>query len=129
VADFHGKTALHYAAMRGSTISCRYLLKKHAETGLEDKYQNTPLALAFLCKHQNVAFMLIESGASVNSKAYCDRKDPSTSHFNAPNREDNPNPKIYSLFFLAVKYGWQGVCYLLLEYGFDFRSALEDAMT
>lgn len=32
------------------------------------------------------------------------------------------------MFSLAIKYGWQGICYLLVEYGYSLLEAIQDSM-
>ncbi|CAK74015.1 unnamed protein product (macronuclear) [Paramecium tetraurelia] len=67
--DIHQRSPLHYAAMRGSVISGRYMIKMKAPIDVPDKYGNTPLALAFLCGHSNFCTMLIDNKADVNRYA------------------------------------------------------------
>ncbi|CAD8085273.1 unnamed protein product [Paramecium sonneborni] len=64
--DIHLRSPLHYAAMRGSVISGRYMIKMKAPIDVPDKYGNTPLGLAFLCGHSNFCTMLIDNKADVN---------------------------------------------------------------
>jgi len=65
VKDNWCKTPLHYAAQRGSVISGRYLIKMHANVDPYDNDHNTPLAIAFLNGHSNMATMLIDNRANV----------------------------------------------------------------
>ena len=66
IEDEWGKTPLHYAAQRGSTISTVLLLSRGAELDAIDTYGNTPLSVAFLYGHPDYSIMLLEKGASVN---------------------------------------------------------------
>lgn len=45
--DNFGKTPLHYASQKNSTISVIYMLEKGAKIDEEDIYGNSPLAIAF----------------------------------------------------------------------------------
>lgn len=60
---------MHYAALRGSVISGRYMIKMNAVVDDVDKYGNTPLGLAFISGHSNFCTMLIDNKANVNRDA------------------------------------------------------------
>ena len=66
IEDEWGKTPLHYAAQRGSTMSTVMLLSRGAELDAKDTYGNTPLSVAFLYGHLEYSIMLLEKGASVD---------------------------------------------------------------
>ena len=66
VQDAWGKSPLHYAAQRSSTISSIFLLNRGANLERKDKYGNTPLAIAFLYSHPDYAITLIERNANVS---------------------------------------------------------------
>jgi ankyrin repeat protein len=69
IYDKWHKSPLHYAAQRGSVISGRYLIKMHASVDVEDSDGNTPMAIAFLHGHSNIATMFIDNGADVSKTA------------------------------------------------------------
>ena len=68
--DKWGKTPLHYAAQRGSTISTVFLLNRGADLEATDIYSNTPLGIAFLYRHPDYAITLIERNANVSQPVY-----------------------------------------------------------
>lgn len=68
--DIHKRSPLHYAAMRGSVISARYMIKSgKAIVDEPDKFGNTPLGLSFICGHSNICTMLIDNKADVSRDA------------------------------------------------------------
>ncbi|CAK85722.1 unnamed protein product (macronuclear) [Paramecium tetraurelia] len=67
--DIYNRSPLHYAALRGSVISGRYMIKMNAVVDDIDKYGNTPLGLAFMSGHSNFCTMLIDNKANVNRNA------------------------------------------------------------
>ncbi len=73
--DKWGKSPLHYAAQRSSTICTVFLLNRGAKIETKDLYGNTPLAAAFLCNHPDYAITLIERGANVTELVH--PEDPS----------------------------------------------------
>ncbi|CAD8087427.1 unnamed protein product [Paramecium primaurelia] len=67
--DIYKRSPLHYAALRGSVISGRYMIKMNAIVDDIDKYGNTPLGLAFISGHSNFCTMLIDNKVNVNRNA------------------------------------------------------------
>ncbi|CAD8047889.1 unnamed protein product [Paramecium primaurelia] len=65
--DKYGRYPLHYAALRGSAISGRYMIKMGAKIDEPDNFNNTPLAYAFF-QHSNFSTMLIDNKANVNKE-------------------------------------------------------------
>jgi ankyrin repeat protein len=63
--DRYNRSPLHYAALRGSAISGRYMIKMGLKVDEPDIYNNTPLAYAFF-KHSNFSTVLIDNKADVN---------------------------------------------------------------
>ena len=60
--DMFGYTPLHYAAIRGSTISCSHLIEKHCK--ILAKYQtnlNTPLSSSIYYNHKSCVLTLLKS--------------------------------------------------------------------
>ena len=50
IADRWNRTPIHYACMRGSTMSTLFLIQKGADLDIIDEYQNTPLSTALFYK-------------------------------------------------------------------------------
>jgi len=75
VQDKWGKTPLHYAAQRNSTISSIFLLNRGALLETKDKYENTPLAVAFLYNHPDYAITLIERNANVKALVHPEKPE------------------------------------------------------
>jgi ankyrin repeat protein/predicted DNA-binding WGR domain protein len=65
VSDNFGNTPLTYAAQRGSIISGLALLKAKAKIDHRNKLGNTPLGVALLAGHQNMAIFMIQKEADV----------------------------------------------------------------
>lgn len=74
VSDDTGKTALHYCAIRNSVMSARYLIRNKVNLEAEDEFGNTPLTLAFLNKHSEIATLLIEQKANLKVRAIVKNK-------------------------------------------------------
>lgn len=82
IQDKFGRTPLHYACQRGSVISGRYLIKRKAQIDMVDVNGNTPLGIAFLNKHSNIATILIDNKADVCKRVFIDEQDKSTTVYN-----------------------------------------------
>jgi ankyrin repeat protein len=59
-----GRTALHQAALNGHVDVCDALLDKGARIDIQDADKNTPLHLAVIRKHEQVAMKLAKKGAN-----------------------------------------------------------------
>ncbi|KAH9498508.1 hypothetical protein Btru_006829 [Bulinus truncatus] len=68
--DVYGQTPLHFAAMRGNEVACNNLLffKDKIKINSSDSQGSTPLHTAAIHKHNEIARMLIEAGASLMSR-------------------------------------------------------------
>ena len=66
IQDNFGVSALHYAALRGSTVCLLLLLQKGAVLEARDDHQQTPLCYAVTGKHDGSALMLIQKDANLN---------------------------------------------------------------
>ena len=65
--DNFGNTALHYAGLRGATVSALLLLQKGSKCiEAKDSLGNTPLSLSVLGKHDACSMMLLQRGACVD---------------------------------------------------------------
>ncbi|GFO18925.1 poly [ADP-ribose] polymerase [Plakobranchus ocellatus] len=65
--DKYGRTALHYAALKGASICCMYLAMIGANPNMKDNDGNTALALAVQGQFDGCASNLIQGGASLKS--------------------------------------------------------------
>eukprot|EP01029_Cantina_marsupialis_P011917 TRINITY_DN26421_c0_g1_i1.p1 TRINITY_DN26421_c0_g1~~TRINITY_DN26421_c0_g1_i1.p1 ORF type:complete len:215 (+),score=55.79 TRINITY_DN26421_c0_g1_i1:130-774(+) len=63
------ETALHRAASRGDIEVVRLLIKSGADLNISDRKKQTPLHLAYAAKHDDIAAILIEAGASKTKDA------------------------------------------------------------
>lgn len=70
ILDRFKRSPLHYASLRGSVISGRYMIKYGAKVDEPDGFENTPLGLAFIAGHSNFATMLVDNKADVNREAH-----------------------------------------------------------
>ena len=59
--DVFGYTALHYAAVRGATVSCTFLASKGCDALSRSKSGNTPLSDAIYHNRETCAFALLRS--------------------------------------------------------------------
>ena len=75
-ADKWNMTPLHYAAMRGASISSMYMVARGAKLESVDVYGNTPLATALLNSHFNYCILIIKDGSDVT----VDVTDPYPKH-------------------------------------------------
>ena len=66
IQDNFGVSALHYAALRGSTVCLLLLLQKGAVIEARDNHQQTPLCYAVTGKHDGSTLMLIQNDANLN---------------------------------------------------------------
>lgn len=69
ILDIYQRSPLHYAALRGSVISGRYMIKLGAPVDMPDKYGNTPIGLSFISGHSNFCTMLVDNKADVERNA------------------------------------------------------------
>ena len=101
---------------------------------MKDIDGNTALGLTFLYEHMNFSTILIQKDANVKEKAILTKYETSPG-----NPEKNIPPTYvynnkwriegkFSFFKIAIKYGWQGIAYLLLQHGFDLHEAIEDSI-
>ncbi|CAD8139697.1 unnamed protein product [Paramecium pentaurelia] len=65
VLDRYQRSPLHYAALRGSAISGRYMIKMGAAVDNPDVFKNSPIAYSFF-QHANFSTMLIDNKVDVN---------------------------------------------------------------
>ncbi|CAG9771421.1 unnamed protein product [Ceutorhynchus assimilis] len=63
IKDFDGRTALHWASLRGHTAVVNSLLENGANVNAQINDGETPLHLATLCNRQQVVLTLLQHGA------------------------------------------------------------------
>lgn len=138
VEDRNKNTPLHYACMRGSTISALTLINSGAHTDTINIFGNSPLAEAFLHKQADLCIFLIQNKCDVNQKISkpslkADGEADSSKTIlpfqiynqkygaagNYKNQKDYLND-IYNLkqesaFYMSLKEGLGGIGYLLLS--------------
>ena len=67
-ANCNLRTPLHQAAVCGHLDAVKLLLQNHAKLDREDKWGDSPLALAQGKGHYSIAILLIEKGAKINPR-------------------------------------------------------------
>ena len=153
-SDVHGCTALHYAALRGATVTSLLLIQRGkarseflsllctlsgAAVDCVDLRGNTPLGYAVLGRHQGCALMLVQREANINV-AINRNVTRSTSqtekqflrflpqHFSEDTKKDYEN---IPLFEGLVSNNWLGLTYIALDKlelsGFSLAKAVEVA--
>ena len=143
--DEYGSTPLHYAALRGATVSCLLLLQKGADINAVDKHGNTPLAYSVLGKHEGCALILLQKGANVNVDIVPIPAEGEKA--SGADNEDNPEDqfrylpehfakkdtnKPYSLFQGVILNDWLGITYMTLQqlevFGMSYAKAIHVAL-
>ena len=135
--DEYGSTPLHYAAYRGATVSCLFLLQNGADINAVDDRGNTPLAYAVYGKHEGCALILLQKGASVNVTIKPFEKDMSGDDMEnrfpyLPGHFRNNKQRPISLFQGIIQNSWLGITYVALDelekFGLSYAKAVETAM-
>jgi ankyrin repeat protein len=128
VVDSFQKTPLHYAAQHGSTICSLYLLQREAALERPDGFGNTPLTIALASKHPDYAITLLQRGANVRVPVqlvtWNDRVDPVSKI-----ETSTAVLTTQRTFYVAITSGWQGVAYMLLDNGYEYIDAMQDAIS
>lgn len=129
VPDEFGATPLLCAARRGATISSLYLSKRGANLKTRDNAGNDALGIALAGGHDQYAITLLSQGAGdveapmrhlrrvADEGAAGDRK----------RQRVTPGPPL-SLFRESTSRHWLGLSYLLLDHGYPFHGAIQDAL-
>lgn len=147
VKDAWGRTALHYAAQRGSVTSAMIMIEAGGDVSLQDSVGNTPLGVALANGHSEFATMLLQHKLDISlpvivapkvkeiQQSLFNNYDPNDYSFNMYGQRKNPGTPAgplsvgtFSTFRAAVKQNWLGVAYLLLYRGYDYMRAMQDAM-
>ncbi len=121
VADKYLRTPLHYAAQHAATISSMFLISRKALVDVVDCDGNTPLSLAVAHRQAQYAITLIREKANVNHPVMRVLKEKKEGVTVKKTLEKE------TMFKSVVQYSWQGVGYLMLEAGFPYIKAMEDA--
>eukprot|EP01113_Clastostelium_recurvatum_P021438 TRINITY_DN2540_c0_g1_i2.p1 TRINITY_DN2540_c0_g1~~TRINITY_DN2540_c0_g1_i2.p1 ORF type:complete len:2019 (-),score=594.67 TRINITY_DN2540_c0_g1_i2:668-6724(-) len=132
--DQHGRTALHYAAECGSSVSLLYLINQGARTDIKDVDGNTSLGVAMLADHPDCAILLIQNGAKYDAPVVLTDKENDDNEDDGDDDDDDNDDKEkskgrrrMSVFEKALRNDWQGVAYLLLDKSYPFQRAIVDA--
>lgn len=151
--DLAGFTTLHYAAIRGATISCTLLISHDCQIDKCDLNRNTPISSAIYYKRATCVLTLLRSMTDSrkkdpNAKAYC-LKNYYYLHENLSNVRDKgeKEPNLYwkqlvekdlhpcrriSLYKLILSNKWEGILWLVLgdlgSYGLDQFDAIQAAV-
>jgi len=127
VVDAFGSTPLHYAAQHGSTICSLYLLQRNAALERKDGFGNTALTIALASNHPDYAITLLQRGANVRVPVqivtWTDKTDPVTHEVVSTSKTTEQRT-----FYVAISRGWQGVAYMLLDNGYEYIDAMQDAI-
>eukprot|EP00347_Sterkiella_histriomuscorum_P000305 403376393 len=67
--DNFGNTVLHYACIKGSTISALTLINNQADITIKNVFGNTPFSESLIHKHADLCTFLIQNGNEINQKA------------------------------------------------------------
>ena len=134
--DKFGHTALHYAGLRGATVSALLLLEKGSRSlETRDQLGNTALSLAVLGKHDACAMTLLQRGANIDvtiaeGASKTGERCGLWRHLGHHWVEPVP-PRAMSLFEGMVTNDWLGLTYLVLarmeQSDMTLASALEVA--
>ncbi|KAG2374682.1 hypothetical protein C9374_010426 [Naegleria lovaniensis] len=78
IVDHMSRSPLHYAALRGATISSIFLIQRGAELNRKDEDGNTVTNLALLSSKVDFVVTLINKGGDVHAPIYSGSVDPLT---------------------------------------------------
>eukprot|EP00795_Rhopilema_esculentum_P008747 gene8747-14770_t len=140
--DNRQRTVMHYAALRGASISCLHMLKHGALANGVDEDGNTPVALALRSGHHGCAMILLQHSSKLSTwdvitpvteeqlKEYKEEVASSRWKHAANCALQKPEPVKKSALQIAIEKDWPGVAYMILECGgiplFDaFRASLK----
>ncbi|KAJ6648044.1 Poly [ADP-ribose] polymerase tankyrase [Pseudolycoriella hygida] len=131
LADEFGMTPLHYAAARGATISCSYLLMEMGDhIDCMDRNGNTPFGLAVLNGHEGCALQFQQKGANfihnLNTNLTKCVPNEVVERYEAwqwiitrKEKEEIDRAKLekenYPILQEVVSKDWQGILHLMLE--------------
>ncbi|RNA01264.1 poly(ADP-ribose) polymerase pme-5-like [Brachionus plicatilis] len=135
--DAFGYTPLHYAALRGATISCSILIANNCSILKENLIGNTPLSSAIYFKRESTILQLLRSdnqGLRELNNYYKFGKIESHDQGMKCSLVEQPEQtqKSIHLFELILSYKWQGINWLILgslnSYGMTMFDAIETAI-
>ncbi|CAK9056563.1 Poly [ADP-ribose] polymerase 1 (PARP-1) (ADP-ribosyltransferase diphtheria toxin-like 1) (ARTD1) (DNA ADP-ribosyltransferase PARP1) (NAD(+) ADP-ribosyltransferase 1) (ADPRT 1) (Poly[ADP-ribose] synthase 1) (Protein poly-ADP-ribosyltransferase PARP1) [Durusdinium trenchii] len=128
VADEFGATPLLCAARRGATISSLYLAKRGASLQSRDHVGNDALGIALASGHDQYGITLLSQGAGDVERPMRHLRRVSASDETSQKRQKiEPGPPL-SLFRESTSRQWLGLSYLLLDHGYPFHGAIQDAL-
>ncbi|CAI2365564.1 unnamed protein product [Moneuplotes crassus] len=161
-ADIHAKskslkTPLHYACIRGSTISALTLINNGAECNVTDYSDTTPYGYAMKNNHEDLCIFLIQQNKIIDLPINSIVNNPDhelnklanlSSYVNSPEMDELIERKKaleskptyekleeeyiklqpYSPFYYAIRHNMQGNIYLLIQKGFSQFSALSECI-
>ncbi|XP_076462850.1 uncharacterized protein LOC143295161 [Babylonia areolata] len=127
IADNAGRTPLHYAARRGASICCMYLMQKGVDPNVKDKDGNTPLSFAVMAEHDSCGSVLVQNGAELKNPVVKEREqgEKEVDDQRPPEWKWKPltivkkkeeESREVPLFQEAIKQGMVGVSFLILEW-------------
>jgi ankyrin repeat protein/predicted DNA-binding WGR domain protein len=150
-------TPLHFACIRGATISALTLMNNGADSDAQDYFETTAYGYALKNNHEDLCIFLIQQEQNVDTPIneivedkthVCNMISQAKGYINSAEVEellekqkelDKKNRidqieegymklKSYSPFYYAIKNNMQGNIYLLLQKGFDQYSALAESI-
>jgi ankyrin repeat protein len=131
-----GETALSNACQTGRGAIVQYLLAKNAKFSTPGAKQLTPLHIAILNDHPEIALLLIEYGAEIRLKGGENSATPlrmAVKHNlclvtkqlllkGADVNESDSNQEASSLLHIAIQHGYTDIALLLIEHGADVQA-------
>jgi ankyrin repeat protein/predicted DNA-binding WGR domain protein len=151
--DIFGYTPLMYASQRGSLVSALYLLDKKAELNTANVEGNSPLGIAMMNQHDNLAITLLNNGANWNTSIKIYHKEKRANVYSRvlerikegkelnlseyfkseletrdeaaeeKNKDYNSVTQMH-IFRWAIRNNWQGLAYMILSKGYDIGEAV-----
>lgn len=150
-------TALHYACIRGATISALTLINNDADCEALDYSETTPYGYALKNNHEDLCIFLIQKENQVDipinevvedPEHICNQLSQLSQFVNSHEVDDLIKKRqelqklsnieqldckfkklqTYSPFYYAIKHNMQGNIYLLLQKGFDQFAALSESI-
>ncbi|CAF0785252.1 unnamed protein product [Brachionus calyciflorus] len=122
IQDIFGNTPLHYAAIRGATISCSILVSEGCSILLKNNALNTPLSSAIYFKRETTVLQLLRSNddglTPLNDFYHFSREDSNKedkmSCVLMKEPEDLYKKECVHLYELILSYKWEGINWLIL---------------
>lgn len=125
--DAYGCTPLHYAAMRGSNISCMTLMNHKVDLNAMNNEGNTPLGVAVKHNQLSCTLTLIQGGADIHIP-FKEVSDAGQKRYNSTAEYEKANrwrwtplkdlrTKVESISVPAgiIRNDWQGVVFIMID--------------